>query len=63
MSASSISGPSVRAPIPRGERARERALSMLIDRYSPMDPFRFIIYSQWANMALRPIDDGQAEPR
>jgi len=28
-----------------------------------MDPFRFIIYSQWANMALRPIDDGQAEPR
>jgi len=45
------------------QRARERALSMLIDRYSPMDPFRFIIYSQWANMALRPIDDGQAEPR
>jgi len=39
----------------RLQRARARALSMLSERYSPVDPFRFIIYSQWANAPLRPI--------
>ncbi len=29
---------------------------MLIDRFNPMDPFRFIIYSQWAGARLQPID-------
>jgi len=35
---------------------RKQALSMLIDRFNPMDPFRFIIYSQWAGARLQPID-------
>jgi glyoxylase-like metal-dependent hydrolase (beta-lactamase superfamily II) len=45
------------------QRARKKALSMLIERYSPVDPFRFIIYSQWANAPLRPISDKAGEVR
>jgi glyoxylase-like metal-dependent hydrolase (beta-lactamase superfamily II) len=51
---------------PSSERlqgARKKALSMLIERYSPVDPFRFIIYSQWANAPLRPISDQAEEAR
>jgi glyoxylase-like metal-dependent hydrolase (beta-lactamase superfamily II) len=51
---------------PSSERlqgARKKALSMLIARYSPVDPFRFIIYSQWANAPLRPISDKAEEAR
>lgn len=51
---------------PSSERlqdARRKALSMLIERYSPVDPFRFIIYSQWANAPLRPITDQVEEAR
>jgi glyoxylase-like metal-dependent hydrolase (beta-lactamase superfamily II) len=43
----------------RLRNARKRALSMLIERYNPVDPFRFIIYSQWAEAALRPVADVQ----
>jgi len=39
------------------QRVRGRALSMLIERYSAGDPFRFIIYSQWGNRTLRPVAD------
>jgi glyoxylase-like metal-dependent hydrolase (beta-lactamase superfamily II) len=39
----------------RLRKDRKQALSMLIERYSPVSPFRFIIYSQWAGMPLRPI--------
>jgi glyoxylase-like metal-dependent hydrolase (beta-lactamase superfamily II) len=36
---------------------RKRALAMLIERYHSVDPFRFIIYSQWAGARLRPVAD------
>jgi hypothetical protein len=39
--------------------ARKRALAMLIERYHSGDPFRFIIYSQWADKSLRPVADPQ----
>jgi hypothetical protein len=39
----------------RLQDARKRALSMCIERYSPVDPFRFIVYSQWAGLQLRPV--------
>src|SRR5438105_871293 len=45
---------------PSSERLRKdrtQALSMLIERYNPVNPFRFIIYSQWAGIPLRPIGD------
>ena len=45
------------------QRARAKALSMLIERYGPVDPFRFIIYSQWANAPLRPVAGPTAEGR
>jgi hypothetical protein len=32
---------------------------MLIERYHSVDPFRFIIYSQWADASLRPVADLQ----
>jgi len=51
---------------PASERlklARTKALSMLIERYNPVDPFRFIIYSQWAGAPLRPIGDAPREAR
>src|SRR2546430_6374076 len=35
------------------QRARKQALSMMIERYGPVDPFRFIVYSQWADAPLR----------
>ncbi len=38
------------------QNGRRQVLSMLIDRYNPVDPFRFIIYSQWAGARLPPID-------
>jgi glyoxylase-like metal-dependent hydrolase (beta-lactamase superfamily II) len=40
--------------------ARTKALSMLIARYGPVDPFRLIIYSQWANAPLPPVASPQA---
>ena len=43
------------------QRVRAKALSMLIDRYNPVDPFRFIVYSQWAGDALRPIGAPEAQ--
>lgn len=43
----------------RLQSGRKQALSMLIDRFNPVDPFRFIIYSQWAGARLRPIDAGR----
>jgi len=46
----------LRHPASEGlKRVRAKALSMLIERYNPVDPFRFIIYSQWAGAPLRPI--------
>ena len=45
------------------QRARTKALSMLIERYSPVDPFRFIIYSQWANAPLPPVAGPAGEAR
>ena len=38
---------------------RKQVLSMLIDRFSQVDPFRFIIYSQWAAARLPPVDAAQ----
>ena len=38
------------------EGERKQALSMLIDRFNSVDPFRFIIYSQWAGARLAPVD-------
>jgi hypothetical protein len=35
--------------------ARKQALSMLLDRYNSADPFRFIVYSQWAQRGLAPV--------
>jgi len=43
--------------------ARTKALTMLIERYNPVDPFRFIIYSQWAGAPLRPIGGAPGEAR
>jgi len=52
----------LRHPASEGlKRARTKALSMLIERYNPVDPFRFIIYSQWAGAPLRPIGDAPRE--
>jgi hypothetical protein len=45
------------------KRARTKALSMVIERYNPVDPFRFIIYSQWAGTPLRPIGAAPPEAR
>jgi len=45
---------------PSSERLRKdskQALSMLIERYNPVNPFRFIIYSQWAGTPLPPVGD------
>jgi len=39
----------------RLQDARKRALSMCIERYSLVDPFRFIVHSQWAGTPLRPV--------
>ena len=36
---------------------RAQALSMLIERYNPVNPFRFIIYSQWAGIPLPPVGE------
>ena len=41
----------------RLRKDRKQALSMLIDRYNPVNPFRFIIYSQWAGAPLPPVGD------
>jgi glyoxylase-like metal-dependent hydrolase (beta-lactamase superfamily II) len=38
------------------QSGRKKVLSMLIDRFNPVDPFRFIIYSQWAEARLPPVD-------
>jgi glyoxylase-like metal-dependent hydrolase (beta-lactamase superfamily II) len=38
------------------QRARTKALAMLVERYNAVDPFRYIIYSQWANAPLPPVD-------
>jgi len=44
----------------RLQSGRKQALSMLIDRFNPVDPFRFIIYSQWAGARLPPVDAAPA---
>jgi len=54
----------LRHPASEGlKRARTKALSMVIERYNPVDPFRFIIYSQWAGTPLRPIGAAPPEAR
>lgn len=40
----------------RLQAARKNALGLSIDRFNAVDPFRFIVYSQWADAALPPID-------
>jgi glyoxylase-like metal-dependent hydrolase (beta-lactamase superfamily II) len=45
------------------KRMRTKALSMLVERYNPVDPFRFIIYSQLAGVPLRAIGDAPPEVR
>jgi glyoxylase-like metal-dependent hydrolase (beta-lactamase superfamily II) len=42
--------------------ARTRALSLLIERYSSSDPFRFIVYSQWAQRGLAPVAADEGAP-
>ena len=32
-------------------------------RYNPVDPFRFIIYSQWAGAGLQPVGDAARDAR
>jgi glyoxylase-like metal-dependent hydrolase (beta-lactamase superfamily II) len=54
----------LRHPASEGlKRVRTKALSMLIERFNPVDPFRFIVYSQWANAPLRPIGGAPGEGR
>jgi glyoxylase-like metal-dependent hydrolase (beta-lactamase superfamily II) len=51
---------------PNSERlrnGRKRALSMLIERYNPVDPFRFIIYSQWTGAGLPPVGDAARDAK
>ena len=43
--------------------SRTKALSMLIERYNLVDPFRFIIYSQWASSPLSPIGVAPGDAR
>ena len=43
--------------------ARTRALSMLVQRYNLVDPFRFIIYSQWASAPTPPIGVASGDAR
>jgi glyoxylase-like metal-dependent hydrolase (beta-lactamase superfamily II) len=45
----------------RLRNVRARTLAILVERYGPVDPFRFIVYSQWAGATLRPIDAGSPE--
>ncbi len=40
--------------------SRERALRTLRDVYSQTNPFRFIVYSEWAGRALAPVAGGGA---
>jgi len=43
--------------------SRERALRTLRDLHSQTNPFRFIVYSEWAGRALAPVAGGEASPR
>jgi glyoxylase-like metal-dependent hydrolase (beta-lactamase superfamily II) len=46
----------VRYPASEALRAeRRRALNMLKERYVPINPFRFILYSEWSGEALAPL--------
>jgi len=45
------------------KRVRTKALTMLIERFNPVDPFRFIVYSQWAGAPLPPIGGVPGEAR
>jgi hypothetical protein len=47
----------------RLKSARSRALAMLVERYSAVDPFRFIVYSQWAATPVRPVGGSGGESR
>ncbi len=40
---------------PRLERSRARALKTLRETYAQTNPFRFIVYSEWAGKALNPV--------
>jgi glyoxylase-like metal-dependent hydrolase (beta-lactamase superfamily II) len=37
------------------KQRRERTLALLLERYSEINPFRFILYSEWANRSLAPV--------
>jgi glyoxylase-like metal-dependent hydrolase (beta-lactamase superfamily II) len=45
------------------QRGRARALKTLRELYSQTDPFRFIIYSEWAGAALPPVTLPDVPPR
>jgi hypothetical protein len=45
------------------QKCRERALTTLREIYSQTNPFRFIVYSEWAGRGLDPVpppDEGEA---
>jgi glyoxylase-like metal-dependent hydrolase (beta-lactamase superfamily II) len=42
--------------------ARDRSLAALRDRASGMNPFRFIVYSEWSRRALSPVSGPAASP-
>ena len=42
--------------------SRERALRTLREIHSQTNPFRFIVYSEWAGRALAPVAGGDASP-
>jgi hypothetical protein len=49
----------VRYPASESLRAgRARALTMLKERYAPINPFRFILYSEWSNQPLAALEPG-----
>jgi glyoxylase-like metal-dependent hydrolase (beta-lactamase superfamily II) len=53
----------VRHPSSDGlQKCRERALAALRETYSQTNPFRFIVYSEWAGRGLDPVTPPDATP-
>jgi hypothetical protein len=44
------------------QRARAKALVTLREIYAQVNPFRFIIYSEWAGASLPPVETHGAAP-
>jgi glyoxylase-like metal-dependent hydrolase (beta-lactamase superfamily II) len=54
----------VRYPASESLRAgRAHALTMLKERYAPINPFRFILYSEWSNQPFAALEPGAMPDR